>query len=71
MGKAKTNACCLMPIACLWLDQAKADGVAHKTGYLVNIQLFHQVGSMGLGGLDTQSKELGNLLGSFPLCNKL
>ena len=60
-----------MAIACLWLDQAITDGVAYKTGYLVNIQLFHQVGSMGLGCFDTQSKELGNLLGGFSLCNKL
>ena len=56
-----------MAIACLWLDQAITDGVAYKTGYLVNIQLFHQVGSMGLGCFDTQSKELGNFLGGFSL----
>src|SRR6266567_4828220 len=46
----------------LELDEALPDGVADQARGVVNAELLHEIGSVRLGGLDSDTEEPGDLL---------
>ena len=55
----------------LGLGQTFADGIANQASGPVNIQLFHDPGAMGLGGLDAHPQNGSDFLGGLALGNEL
>ncbi len=52
-------------------DEAVADGVADKTGDVVDVETGHEVCAVGLGCLETDVEFGGDFFGGISFCDKL
>jgi hypothetical protein len=52
-------------------DEPMADGVLHEACDLANLQPLHELGAMGLHGLDRKIEAMGDFLGTVALGNEL
>jgi hypothetical protein len=48
------------------VGEAYADRVAHQAGDIVNVEAFHDLGAVGLDGLDADAERAGDGLGGLP-----
>src|SRR5262249_49793830 len=53
------------------LDEASSNGIAHQAGDFMDVEFFQDPVAMGLGGIDTDVEDCGNLLRAVAFRNQL
>ena len=57
--------------SCRTIDQPVLNGIPGQTGYVVEIEFFHQIGAMILSGFYTDTKLLRHFFGAVAFSNEL